>query len=1020
MSSGKFIGKPLPTSGVIFNMNDGITGEFTLSELFTDIKNRFNTANNAYRKIKYDCIYGGGEFGELDVAKYYTMLETFNKYLDAETGGHKKDISGFCEVFDEDLQDIWENSSSVITETFGFKFNSVSSLLTAYAGNGSAMMDDSVTCPITGKFENIEETITKYPVLYNIYPAGRPRDWFMVLKEAIYLENIKKKITAQGNYIKVNGKRPADLGIPLEVIEKYLPGGTLNASVKDCLSEKLFTEAELEQKTYAIQQFDKALAQIYNDPFFKKLDGTEAGQAIVDAHLLTTPELSYEYGVFLDSAECEISNEQYDDLVTANNFTKKDPTVSKYGSDIDNANFVIIDKQKTIVDGIGSNQGYFITLVDPYDALKMQRMLVNPCQEKTENSNATTNDKTSLPYYGGTSDYAWKKLFKSEINNLNTLQRIKNADGMWIGEPNPGNKAQLLDSWSVPLMGDYYNQSISKDLMGLFPQIPLTDVASNAGNENALCTIDKQYSSYIVVAVCKTTINPSDGKITVAILEQFFGSLFDEKDVQSGRDLYIGNIINANSNYIEFYRNTYLKPAFGAGTEPPEFKKTPIPQFYIKDSASLNNAAKMVGVDIANYTDADEEELLKDLRAANIFIFDKKRTVLYNNHPQAILTSFSKKEAQKVIANTTGLFGQEYGTTTNIGNNFITDMDRCVSFIKNIDDIPIYFIADAGLSTIAQFCDNVVWDAQANNGAGKWVTQNFDPDNDPDVEDRVITQYTDVATWRKVIDKLDQVSREIRKDCMTIIDAPRQLTLDGAAPKIRRSKPQNNWDDVVGDKLRFISGINSSYTAGYYNWLRTTDEFSGNAIWLPPTCKIIGNYMYLNAVNLPWLAPAGLSYGVITGIHGISHNPSPAEEDQIYLKSWNYVKQYPFDGFIIEGQKTTLTKNSAFNRVNVRTLFLDLERYVYNVARTFKYTVNNQYTREQFVQTIKPKFEDYMIRHGLYDYRIVCNDTNNTPESIDRNELRVAIYLKPARLVEFIMIDFIAAKTGANFDEIVL
>ena len=999
-------------------------GQYTFKSILYSLREKFNIANDAYRKIKYACIYGGGEFGEQVVSELYDKIETFNKYLDAGTAGHKKDISGFCSVFNTDLGTIWERASSIISENFGLSGNSVSSvetLLSNYAGGStSGMMNDSVTCPSTGIFENIEETINKYPVLYNIYPTGRPRDWFMVLKEAINLQAIKDKIEAQGNYIKVNGKRPADLGIPLEVIEKYLPGGTLNAAVEECLSEKLFSKAKLKEKTYAIQQFDKALAQIYNDPFFKKLDGTEAGQAIVDAHLLTTPELSYEYGVFLDSAECEISNEQYDDLVTTNNFTKKDPTVSKYGSDIDNANFVIVDKQKTIVDGIGSNQGYFITLIDPYDALKMQRMLVNPCQEKVENTNVNNSGKTELPYYGGTSDYAWKKLFKTEINNLNTLQRIKNADGMWIGEPNPGNKAQLLDSWSVPLMGDYYNQSISKDLMGLFPQIPLTDVASNAGNENALCTIDKQYSSYIVVAVCKTTINPSDGKITVAILEQFFGSLFDEKDVQSGRDLYIGNIINANSNYIEFYRNTYLKPAFGGGTEPPEFKKTPVPQFYIKDSASLNNAAKMVGVDIANYTDADEEKLLKDLREANIFIFDKKRTVLYNNHPQAILTSFSKKEAQKVIANTTGLFGQEYGTTTNIGNNFITDMDRCVSFIKNIDDIPIYFIADAGLSTIAQFCDNVVWDPQGNKGAGKWVTQNFDPDNDPDVEDRVITQYTDVATWRKVIDKLDQVSREIRKDCMTIIDAPRQLTLDGAAPKIRRSKPQNNWDDVVGDKLRFISGINSSYTAGYYNWLRTTDEFSGNAIWLPPTCKIIGNYMYLNAVNLPWLAPAGLSYGVITGIHGISHNPSPAEEDQIYLKSWNYVKQYPFDGFIIEGQKTTLTKNSAFNRVNVRTLFLDLERYVYNVARTFKYTVNNQYTREQFVQTIKPKFEDYMIRHGLYDYRIVCNDTNNTPESIDRNELRVAIYLKPARLVEFIMIDFIAAKTGANFDEIVL
>ena len=255
---------------------------------------------------------------------------------------------------------------------------------------------------------------------------------------------------------------------------------------------------------------------------------------------------------------------------------------------------------------------------------------------------------------------------------------------------------------------------------------------------------------------------------------------------------------------------------------------------------------------------------------------------------------------------------------------------------------------------------------------------------------------------------------------MTIIDAPRQLTLDGAAPKIRRSRPQFSWDEMVGEKLRFISGINSSYCAGYYNWLRTTDDFSGKSFWLPPTCKIIGNYMYLNIVNLPWLAPAGLSYGTLSGIHGISHNPSPNEEDQIYLKSWNYIKQYPFDGFVIEGQKTTLTKNSAFNRVNVRTLFLDIERFVYNVARNFKYQVNNSYTREQFVQTIKPKLEDYMIRGGLYDYLIKCDDTNNTPETIDANELRCAIYLKPARLIEFIMIDMIAAKTGANFDEIVL
>jgi hypothetical protein len=310
----------------------------------------------------------------------------------------------------------------------------------------------------------------------------------------------------------------------------------------------------------------------------------------------------------------------------------------------------------------------------------------------------------------------------------------------------------------------------------------------------------------------------------------------------------------------------------------------------------------------------------------------------------------------------------------------------------------------------------VVWDAVSL----KWVTQTFDPDHDPDIEDRVITDASSVNTWRKVVEKLDQISREVRRDCLTIIDAPRQLTLDGVAQKVRPSRPQNLWDDLVGEKLRFVSGINSSYTAGYYNWLRATDEFSGTALWLPPTCKIIGNYVMLNTINQPWLAPAGINYGSIQGIHGISHNPNNDEEGQIYLKSWNYVKQYPFDGFVIEGQKTTLTKNSAFSRVNVRTLFLDLERFVANVARNYRYTVNNAYTREQFVHTLRTKFEDYAARNGIYDYMIICDETNNTPETIDANELRCAIYVKPARLVEFVLVDFIAAKSGANFSEITI
>jgi hypothetical protein len=97
------------------------------------------------------------------------------------------------------------------------------------------------------------------------------------------------------------------------------------------------------------------------------------------------------------------------------------------------------------------------------------------------------------------------------------------------------------------------------------------------------------------------------------------------------------------------------------------------------------------------------------------------------------------------------------------------------------------------------------------------------------------------------------------------------------------------------------------------------------------------------------------------------------------MKSWNYIKQYPLEGFIVEGQRTMLGKESVFERMNVRLLFLDLERFTYNVAKTFKYQVNNSYTREQFVMTLKPKFEDYTARGGIYEYLIKCDDNLNTP-----------------------------------------
>lgn len=966
---------------------------------------------------------------------------------------------------------------------------------------------------------------------------------FIQLKEYVNQKDLSNLIV---NSYKFNNVPISSINIPLEVIKEYydlLSSNTQTSGLLNFKLEELNTISPNDDETSIYYRDALTFARMFNSPAFYDTsslydeDGYhEATQALIDSKVIAQSSLGYKNIIMLDSKEMTISNDQYDDLVTQSKFTDGDNLTNpdakndinrKFRSDIRSANFFIVDKHKSIAAGEGSNEGIFVTIIDPYDGMKAQRLLyANYSDEEMTNN----YDVKTLNYYLKQNDIDWKQRVVDEIENQNILQHVYNADELLVGEQKTTARFKnLMDTWSTPLTGTFYADSISKNLGRLYPQIPIGDIKPGQDSSTGYSSVEKTYSSYVVVAVCRTLVDPANGRITVSIIESFFGSLFDEKDPATGESKYIGNIINENSDYIEFYRNDFVKNPY---VDDPFAVR--VPQIYMRNSQELKQAADIAGIDLSLYdtndvfnnlleTDqfiADEngkykftwkefkdlytkivlnncdtlkyakydfiyfgerlanivgestfdindpsidyeniynkyfedaqsyrfgdggltivpqdftegfelysyEKLIKDLNhKANIFIFDKTDTCLYNNHPVAHFSSFSRKDSQKIIANTTGLAGEKQQAVSNVAKNFLIDMDRCIKFIQNIDEVSIFFVVDAGISTIAQFCDNIVWDYYKKDKAfepvkGGWITQGYDPEHEQDAQDRQITSLESISTWRAVIGKLDEISKEVRKDCMTIIDAPRQLTLDGAAPKIRRSKPTNDWKKVIGDKLRWISGINSSYSAGYYNWLRVTDTFTGKAFWLPPTCKVIGNYMYLNIQNLPWLAPAGAQYGVVTGIHGLSHNPSYKQEDEIYLKSWNYVKQYPFEGFVIEGQKTTLTKDSAFNRVNVRTLFLDLERYVYNMSKSFKYTVNNQYTRQQYVQTLAAKFNDYKSRGGIYDYLIVCNDTNNTPQVIDRNELRASIYIKPARLIEFILVDFICTKTGTDFNEIV-
>lgn len=215
-----------------------------------------------------------------------------------------------------------------------------------------------------------------------------------------------------------------------------------------------------------------------------------------------------------------------------------------------------------------------MNIVDPFDALKVQRTLVNPAE--TDSSTRQVNgikfhfdhskeNSESPEYWAWESSEDWNKIYDKYIDSMDCLQRVRNADGLYIGEPQSENELESatvsLNSWSVDLSGEYSKETVSKNLMKKFPTIPLADIRSEdigGSSDFHPSIIDHKFMSNICVEVCKTNIDPSNGKISVEVLESFVGSLFDEKDPTTGHSLFIGDIINENSEIIEFYRNSRI------------------------------------------------------------------------------------------------------------------------------------------------------------------------------------------------------------------------------------------------------------------------------------------------------------------------------------------------------------------------------------------------------------------------------------------------------------------------------
>jgi hypothetical protein len=319
-------------------------------------------------------------------------------------------------------------------------------------------------------------------------------------------------------------------------------------------------------------------------------------------------------------------------------------------------------------------------------------------------------------------------------------------------------------------------------------------------------------------------------------------------------------------------------------------------------------------------------------------------------------------------------------------------------------------VCDAGISNIAQFVKQV-YDPSADDGED--VGGIYNPVKYASYFK--FNKNTDLAYWKTIVFKFDTFCK-FRGDCMFVTESPRNMVLIGNKQVVRKTKKDTNVDLNILPYLSKIAGFNTSYGAGYLNWYRTISDYTGDTLWVPPSIKAMGTYILTDKQYNWWDAPAGMRRGVINMVE-TSFNPNRVQAGEIYDVNWNYAIHYLNDGIIQEGQKTFQTRQSALDRVNVRRLIGRIKRYVYFASRQFLYEPHTQAIREKYVKYITPFFQDLMSRGGLYDFKIICDSTNNTPEVIDRNELRVKIGIKPVKTIEFIIIDLCVLNTGASWTE---
>jgi hypothetical protein len=298
-------------------------------------------------------------------------------------------------------------------------------------------------------------------------------------------------------------------------------------------------------------------------------------------------------------------------------------------------------------------------------------------------------------------------------------------------------------------------------------------------------------------------------------------------------------------------------------------------------------------------------------------------------------------------------------------------------------------------------------DESENMDVGDYIT-GFDQLEDKDaiqVDMLIAPQMTSRTDTTTIVNDLVSIAQGTRKDCVVVASPARSDIVGGSDPV----------NDTVTTAGTFTS---SSYLVVDNNYLKVYDKYNDEFIFIPANSSTAGIMAATDVNAASWFSPAGPRRGQYLGVTGIAYSPNKAERDVLYRNGVNPIANIPGQGLLLFGDKTKLARPSAFDRINVRRLFLTIERAISLAARNVMFEFNDEFTRAEFVGIVEPFLRDIKGRRGITDFRVVCDETNNTAAVIDRNEFVATVLIKPARSINFVTLNFVAVRTGVDFAEI--